>query len=144
MKIAKSQFHNDGFTLVETLVAIVIVSTVFASIWSWFGTATITTNRITRAVELPFIIDQFLENLEYQPLEKISQGTFNFDSFRIEWRSNIARQSSQEFFIRQEKWNSGLFNIEFTIYQNKDLIFQSSTKQYRYWKNPNYVPKPPF
>lgn len=136
--------QNDGFTLVETLVAIVIISTVFASVWTWFGAATISTNKITQAVELPFVVKQFLEHMEKQSLKNTNQGTFTINEYSVQWQSSIVRQTNQEFFHRQPKWINALYDVDFSVVKSGTVILQSSTQQYQYWENPNYVAPPPF
>ena len=133
-----------GFTLVETLVALVIISTVFASVWTWFGAATISTNKITQAVELPFVVKQFLEHLEQLSLKNTSQGTFTINEYKVQWQSNVVRHTNQEYFHRQQKWLNALYNVNFSIVKNGVVILQSSTQQFQYWKNPSYEPPPPF
>ena len=42
---------KNGFTLIETLVALIILTGAFAVVWNWFGTSTIATNKIERAIK---------------------------------------------------------------------------------------------
>ena len=133
---------SRGFTLVEALVAIVIISSIFTTVWTWFGSATLTTRKIENAVEIPFVIDQFLEYLDRQQLQNTSSGEYLYQDYKIVWNASVERMSTDEFFRRQLAWQEALYKVNVTLYKNNELLLKTETKKYEQWKDPDYEPLP--
>ena len=130
--------RSRGFTLVEALVAIVIISSIFTTVWTWFGSATITTKKIENAVEIPFVIDQFLEHLNTQNLNTTPSGEYEYQEYKIVWNASLQRSSQSEFSRRQLAWQLALYNVTLDIYKNDVLLLKTETRKYEQWKDPNY------
>ena len=131
---------TKGFTLIESLVALVILSTVFAFVWEWFGTAVISTRKIESAVELPIIYDQALDYLELQNFEDKKEGTIKINNYSIEWQAEPIRSSVTEAYRKQDAWIVTLFNVQLTIKKTGQTVTQIETKLVKQWRDSSYVP----
>ncbi|MGS2719907.1 PulJ/GspJ family protein [Paraglaciecola aestuariivivens] len=136
--------NKRGFSLVEAIVALVVLSLVFTAVWGWFGTATKSTNKIDAAVALPEVFSQFLVHLELEPLKDVQQGQVVVGEYVINWSSQPIRQSDQENYRRQPAWIVTLFSVQGEILKNQQLVSAFSTKTVRQWRDPNYVEPPGF
>lgn len=136
--------NNRGFSLIEAIVALVVLTLVFTSVWGWFGTATKSTDKIDAAVALPEVFSQFLVYLELEPLEDERQGNVLIDDYQINWRTAPLRQSNEEDYRRQPAWIVTLFEVQGEISKNGKLVDTFNTKTVRQWRDPNYIPPPSF
>ena len=128
-----------GFSLVEAIVALVVLSLVFTAIWGWFGTATNSTKRIEHALSLPEVFSQFVVNLELEDLQVRQSGRYQIGQYDIEWQANIERRSDQEVYRRQPAWIVTLFVINAVILENDKQVSTFNTKIIQQWRDPSYV-----
>lgn len=124
-----------GFTLLEALVALVILSGVFAMVWGWFNTAAQSTTRIERAIAMPVVFDRFMERLSLENLENKRAGSFTIDDFRIEWKLSVVRQSTDEAYRRQPSWVVTLFRVDASVFnQSGDEVTSFNTQYTAFWR----------
>ena len=126
-----------GFTLLEALVALVVLSFVFTGVWDWFGTALRTTNRIEESVALPHAFEQYLDYMSLESLEEDLSGEVQIDQFIFRWSASVNRQSDQEFYRRQSNRIVTLFDIHVRIFQGQRFVDDISTQLVRQWRDPN-------
>lgn len=124
-----------GFTLIEALVALVILSGVFSVVWSWFNTAIISSEKIERAVAMPRVFDQFVDYLSLQSLKNQRDGEMFIDTYRLEWRAEANRRSVDEIYKRQPEWQVVLFDIYIDVYEGNEKIVAWQTQQVDYWRS---------
>lgn len=125
---------HRGFTLLESLIALVILAGTFSVVWEWFNTAVVTTEKINRAVAMPTVFDQFKAYLQLENLSNTREGTFNFEDYSVSWTAKINRQNTSEAFVRQAKWNVVLFDISATVYKQGAEVTQFSTQHTSFWQ----------
>jgi len=128
---------QTGFTLIEALVALVILSATFAAVWGWFGTVATNTPKIERALRLSLLFDEFIQYLALESLQQTREGEFVIDGYHIAWKADIARSSDNEYYRRQPDWIVVLFNVNATVSLNNEVIETFSTQSVRYWRDPN-------
>jgi len=133
-----------GFSLIEAIVALVVLSLVFTSVWGWFGTAASSTERIESAVSMPEVFSQFIVNLELESLEEVRDGQFVVGDYLVNWTSVPQRQSNNETYRRQPKWIVTLFAVQAEVSRNGKIISSFSTKAVRQWQDPDYIEPPSF
>jgi prepilin-type N-terminal cleavage/methylation domain-containing protein len=138
----KSTKH--GFSLIEAIVALVVLSLVFTSVWGWFGTAATSTQRIESAVAMPEVFSQFIINLELESLEEVRNGQFVISDYEVNWTSIPQRQSNNETYRRQPKWIVTLFDVQADVTRNGKIISSFNTKTVRQWHDPDYIEPPSF
>jgi general secretion pathway protein J len=131
-----------GFTLIEALVALVILSGVFSVVWTWFNTAVISSEKVERAVAMPRLFDQFVDHISLQSLQNQREGEVQFDGYKLQWQAEPQRSSVDENFKRQPTWHVVLFYVSIDVYSNNEKITSWQTQQVDYWRSD--VPLPNF
>jgi type II secretory pathway pseudopilin PulG len=130
---------SGGFSLVEAIVALVVLSLVFTAVWGWFGTAVTSTSRIERALALPEVFSQFVVNLELESLRETSSGVYNIGDYQVQWQAVIEKNSSQESYRRQPAWIIALYSIEAQVNRQGNPVGEFNTKLVQQWRDPDYV-----
>lgn len=136
------QPNKGGFTLLESLVALVVLAMVFSGVWGWFGTAATSTTNIERALALPGVFEQYLDYMALEPLQQQRSGETDIGSYRLQWQATENRRSEREFYRRQPAWIVTLFDVEVHISQEGQPVSQVSTQLVRQWRDPNFLPPP--
>lgn len=102
---------SSGFTLIESLVALVILSTVFAVTWQWFGVAATSTTKIERNLILPDAFRALVAQLEQENLQQKRRGSFQYKDLKLNWEATVKRHSKNEYLRRQPAWIVVLLTI---------------------------------
>ena len=130
---------ESGFTLIESLVALVVLSTAFAFVREWFGTAVITSAKIEAAVELPLIYDQAQDQLELLDFNANNEGSFELGQFIIHWEAKQVRSNLSEAHRKSPAWNVALFDVHLTFDKGNKRVADVSTKLVKQWRNDGYI-----
>ncbi|WP_416305715.1 PulJ/GspJ family protein [Neptunicella sp. SCSIO 80796] len=133
-----------GFSLIEAMVALVILSLVFTSVWGWFATATNSTRRIEQALSLPEVFSQFVVHLELEDLQTQRSGRFRIGQYEVQWQATIEKRSDQQDYRRQPAWIVALFDVKATVNENGQFVSEFQTKALKQWRDPNYIEMPNF
>ncbi len=136
--------YEKGFTLLESLVALVILSLVFSGLWGWFGTAAQSTTRIEEAMMLPKVYEQYLDHMALESLKEKRTGELEIDKFNINWSVTPNRVSNREIYRRQRERIVTLFDVDIRIMRQQRLVAEVSTQLVRQWHDPSYVQSPDF
>ncbi|WP_180237121.1 PulJ/GspJ family protein [Lacimicrobium alkaliphilum] len=136
--------YYSGFSLVEAMVALVILALTFTAVWGWFGTAVTSTQRIQQAVSLPEVFSQFAVQLELEPLQQQRAGVFQIDTYEIEWQASVNRQSTNELLRRQPEWIVTLFDVQAQVISAGRPVTSFETKIVKQWRDPDYAEPPEF
>lgn len=123
-----------GFTLMEALVALVILSVVFSAVWSWFNTAVLSTEKIEQKIALPRVFDQFIDHLSLVSLRQSQEGEVLIDGYVLKWQATPSRQSVNEYYERLTAWHLVLFNVTVDVYKSNEKLTSWQTKQTAYWR----------
>jgi type II secretory pathway pseudopilin PulG len=134
--------NKVGFSLIEAIVALVILSLFFSAMWAWFATATKSTSSIERLVALPDIYEQFMVNLALQDLNTTPQGTFVMGDVELTWQAKVIRRSDQESYRRQPAWIVTLYEVDVVVSTNGREVTTFATKTVRQYPDPTYIDIP--
>ena len=125
-----------GFSLLEALIALVIMSLVFTSTWAWFGNVAQSTYRLEESIELPGMFEQYLDHMASEPLQEKSVGTVEINGYLFDWKVSVNRQSNQEIYRRQPTQRVTLFDLQVKIFNGERLSSELSTQIVRQWREP--------
>lgn len=132
--------ESKGFTLIEALVALVILSTSFAVVWGWFGTVATNTQKMERAFRMPLLFEEFTQYLALETMQQKRQGEVTIDGYKITWQASVERSSDNELYRRQPNWIVVLFSINAYVFYEGQQVTEFNTKVVRYWPDPNAPP----
>lgn len=135
----KSIHISSGFSLVEAIVALVILSLIFTAVWGWFGTAITSTARIEQALSLPEVYSQSMVSIELESLEERRSGEIQVGKYLVNWQATPDRSSKDESYRRQPAWIITLFTVQAEIIHQGKPVSSFSTKVIRQWRDPNYI-----
>ena len=127
--------------MIETLAALVVLSLVFTSVWSWFGTTAQSTMRIEETMALPQAFDEYMEYMSLESLQEITVGETEIDEFKFKWQASVNRQSDKEFFRRQRSRVVTLFDLDVEIIKQRRVVADISTQIVREWRDPQHSPQ---
>lgn len=126
-----------GFTLIETLVALIILTGAFAVVWNWFGASTISTTKIEQAIKINAIFDSFMERFALEPLNDKRSGSYRIEDYIVRWKATPEKLSTEEPFRRQQSWVAVLFKVQVAISNEEKTVAEFETKYYAQWPDPN-------
>ena len=128
-----------GFSLIEALVALVILSAVFATTWGWFNTAVRNTTSIENAIRLPVLFDEFTEKLNLVNLKNTRNGVIKLENFEIYWSATENRSSLREYYRNQPPWIAVLIRLKAEVNQQNEAFTESSRQPFSHWRDPYYI-----
>jgi prepilin-type N-terminal cleavage/methylation domain-containing protein len=128
-----------GFSLVEAIVALVVLSLVYSAVWGWFGTAARSTSRIERALALPEVFSQFTVHLELESLRDTTNGVYAIGEYQVQWQAVEQKTSSQQDYRRQPAWIVALYSIEAQVTRQGQAVSAFNTQLVQQWRDPDYV-----
>lgn len=123
--------ERNGFTLVEALVSIVLVSATLGYVWQWFGTAINTVSRVEEANSLEEVIEQWWVHMDLIDLSQQSSGKIEILEFSVYWNSNVERYSKNERLVRQPGWDIILYSVDVSIYRNDFNVYAFTASMFR-------------
>ncbi|WP_102798343.1 prepilin-type N-terminal cleavage/methylation domain-containing protein [Bowmanella denitrificans] len=134
--------NSKGFSLLEALVALVVLSLVFSAVWGWFGSAATATSRIQHALALPGVFQQFTHYLELEDMQASRAGIYQIGDYVVDWQAIPLRQSNQERYRRQPAWIVTLFEIQAEVKYQDQSLSRMSTRIVKQWRDPAYAELP--
>jgi prepilin-type N-terminal cleavage/methylation domain-containing protein len=130
---------NAGFSLIEAIVALVILSLVFTAVWGWFGTAITSSAKIENAVALPRVFSQFTIQLELENLANKNNGEYFVGDYQLQWQATVVKSSLNEPYRRQPAWIVTLYDINASIWLKGRQIDSFNTQLVQQQPDPAYI-----
>jgi prepilin-type N-terminal cleavage/methylation domain-containing protein len=131
--------RNTGFTIIEAIVALVILSVTFSAIWGWFDIASKSTERLDQAIGLPFVVDEFIRQIELEDLRRQKAGNIVIGEYVVEWQSKLDKRSDNASFRKQYAWIVALFKIDAVVFYEGKVAHEITTYSVRQWKDPDFI-----
>lgn len=129
---------NLGYSLIEVLVALVILSMIFISTWEWFSAATLTSKKLAQQFSLNYVISQFFVEIKKVDLAAKDSGVVKIDNYRFVWVSSTEKRSDEQSYRKQIFWVSALSKLIVTIELEGRTIFEFETYIYHNWLDKSY------
>jgi general secretion pathway protein I len=104
--------HQHGFTMLEAIVALVILSAALAGAWSWIATDLRALSSVRDLSLEEAAVQQAVAELEQIDLAAQPEGSLDWRDYRIEWRAAALEPTRGG---RTSVGSAGLY--QFTLYE---------------------------
>lgn len=129
----RSPHFQQGFSLLEALIAIVITALVISSISQWLSTAINTSKSVENTIKVEEVYLQALSHLELIDMKSQREGSLFIQDIEVRWQATAVRESQNEFFVRQPNFNVVLFDIRLSFFVGEQRIKDVNTKLVKQW-----------
>lgn len=122
-----------GFSLIEALVALVILAISIGVLTTWLNTAQGASQRVNENLLVESVLEQSIGVLDAISFESTRSGEFYIQDLRVVWDANPIKNSHDEPFIRQPEWMVMLFSVDLVFYIDNRRITKVNTKLVKQW-----------
>ncbi len=123
---------QQGFTLLEAIVALVLLSTVGLSLLSWLNSNLISLQRVQAAEQRSTVTRNALEFIDALNPMLQPQGQQTLGNYQLTWQAELvtdARDNIDSYYGTAGFYKVGLYAIHVEIYQQKQLITHFTVRQ---------------
>jgi general secretion pathway protein I len=125
---------EDGFTLIEAVVALVIMATALTGLYSWVNTELISLRRAEAVVVTQELAQEALRQIQLAPLASQPQGEAMLGEYRMSWSATPAEP------VRNGLGSNGnlslydvtLYDVVFRLHSGEEELGEWSVRQLRY------------
>lgn len=108
--------EQAGFTLLEAIVALVLLSSTLAALYTWINTDLIALRRAEAVVATNNAVREVVSQLQLLPFEDNAGGRFRVSGYEVVWQSSLVEKA----IGRSQRGSVGLydhqlFQVNFTI-----------------------------
>lgn len=109
--------RQDGFSLLEAMVAIVILAAASMAFYGLFNTNLITLTRVQEVSREVPLVEQAIEYLTVMNLTGEAAGEFEIDTAQVQWQAELIEpyRQSQNGRGFMGYYQVGLYTVEFTV-----------------------------
>ncbi|GLR70872.1 type II secretion system protein [Agaribacter marinus] len=133
-RIISLQRCQRGFTLIEAIVALVVLSISIGVLSEWLGSAQVASEKIQKNLMLEQIFDETIAHLQNTSFENEQDGEIYIGEMRVLWQATPLKNSQDEPFVRQPEWEVVLFKVELQFYYKAELVAELDTKLVKQWQ----------
>jgi len=95
--VTNLSFRQQGFTLLEAMVALVIFSLASMGIYGWVNANLISLNRLADLAANEQVLNSAVERLKLVDMSKETDGAFNVNDYNVQWHADLV-----------EPWRNGV------------------------------------
>ena len=126
--------RGQGFTLLEAIVAIALVSSVLMALYSLINTDLISLRRAEAAVQSQTVIEEFTHRIELVQLGDGADGEIEIPPYTVDWRASLVEPTQMG---RQQRGAPGLydlslFDVSFEVRRDSAFVTDGTLRQLRY------------
>ena len=123
------KFRQTGFTLLESMAAIVILTMGLLATYGWIDISVRSLVKVNEVTAQELIISEFLENLSITNLETTRQGRVMFKERTLEWKARpIETKSGVNNIGFVGLYDHTLYNIDITLKNSGRPVGHFSTR----------------
>lgn len=117
------KIRQGGFTLLEAMVAIIILSTTMFAIYSWVNVSIQTLVRAESVLEQELLIEELLEELRMTNLDKLREGSVASGHLSLHW-SAIPNESRSSFNDQGARglYDHTLYDISIDVVRSNEFV----------------------
>lgn len=115
---------NSGFTLLETIVALVIFSTSGMALYSLVNTNLVTLTRVQSVSQQVPVVENAIEILSMMNLQEEQNGEFDINGYDIFWQAQLLEpyRMAQNQAGYEGYHKIGLYRVNFQVQDGRKLI----------------------
>ena len=124
------KFRQFGFSLLEAIVALTILSTSSIALYSWLGTSLNVLERVDEVYEVSEVLRNFEAHLSSMNLQSETTESYRINGYEVRWQARLLepKQRARAGVDGSGKFDIGLYGIEGKIYDGSKLIGEFSTR----------------
>ena len=128
-----NRFRELGFSLVEAVVALVILSGAAVAVLGWADNAFRQSERIQDRDEINLAAANFLAELDTMSLSTANRGRFDYGEYSVLWSSKII-DSSRGILTNgvPSKWIVALFHVDIEVTRDSEKLAAFTTRKATY------------
>lgn len=84
-----SSQRQAGFTLLEAIVALVLMSSALGALYTWINTDLISLRRAEAVVATQNVVQETVRQLQLLPLEDGATGRLQIAAYTVDWRAKL-------------------------------------------------------
>ena len=126
--------HQAGFSLLEAIVALTILSVGTVTVYGWFAVAYEGLLRINDRKEMHEVLRNFEVQLYMMNPQRESEGVYLFKDYRVAWNLWLFEPKSVGVYAAgtRSNFDLGLYSVEFEVSRNGRILGQFSTRKVGY------------
>ena len=125
--------NSLGFSLLESVIALTILSGLLMIIFSWNETALFGAEKSFQKFEINEVAENFIEELTPQDLLKSTEGLSEYGTYSVSWKGSIVDQSTGvETNGVPSSFKLALFQIDFEISKSGFIVAKYRTRKTAY------------
>ncbi|MEM6484052.1 MAG: type II secretion system protein [Pseudomonadota bacterium] len=123
-----------GFTLIEAVVALVIMATTLTGLYSWINTELLSLRRVEAVIVTTELAQEALRQIQVVPLDSKPEGEMMLGEYRMVWtatpveapRSGLGRSGGLSLY------DVTLFDVAFSLYADDESLGEWSLRELRH------------
>ena len=137
--------RQSGFSLIEAIVSLVILTGVVVSVYAWTDNALRHSQRTIESQELTTVVQNFLSEMSSRIIIREKKGLITYGEYSVRWNSELIDQS--QGVMRngaKSDFAVALVNLKFDVIKDSELIGAFFARQaVSRWQEPNTVDQLP-
>jgi general secretion pathway protein I len=126
--------HQAGFTLLEAIVALVLMSSALGALYTWVNTDLIALRRAEAVIATQNIVQETVRQLQLLPLEDGAGGQLQVSGYTVDWRAKLVEPMAPGRTPRGPigLYDHSLYEVAFDISAASVELGSWSLRQARY------------
>ncbi|MBA59960.1 MAG: hypothetical protein CMQ40_12425 [Gammaproteobacteria bacterium] len=127
------QCCQAGFSLLEAIAALVILTSVVISVYAWIDNALFNSQRNDTRIEINKVVENFVADLGSRQLVTQKNGIYEYGKYLVNWKATLVDQSpgvSTNGVVSD--FQVALFKVYFEIRHGDKLLASYTTREAAY------------
>lgn len=126
--------RQRGFTLLEAIVALVLLAAALAGAWTWIAGDVRSLGRVRDLALEEAAVQQALDELEQVDLATRPEGSLRWREFRVDWRAAPLEpaRAGRAGTPNASAWEFTLYRVSLDVFHRERLIAAPDVRMLRY------------
>jgi general secretion pathway protein I len=125
---------QDGFTLIEAIVALVIMTAALTGLFSWVNTDLITLRRVEAVIVTQELLQEALRQIDLLPVEEKQEGGTTLGEYQLQWEARLVEpvMPSRGRGGKLGLYDISLYDVSFSLHTSDTELGQWSVRRLSY------------